>query len=145
MSFSLCIQLIRENRFCVLSTAKNNLPNSSLMLYVPDSGCTNIYMATSRGSLKYNNIEGNPEVSLLIDTREQLRDTLEHVKALTVYGQARIIQDEEKQRKLMDTLVKNHPSLAVFSNPGDSCVIEVKTNKFLLLDGITEAEHYTLP
>ena len=62
--------LAKEKDMCVLATASGGAPHCSLMAYVTDEDCSEIYMATQRNTQKYKNVLENPFVSLLIDTRE---------------------------------------------------------------------------
>ena len=59
-----------EKNICVLATVGGRKPHCSLMAYVTDENCTEIYMVTHKNTNKYKNLMENPSVSLLIDTRE---------------------------------------------------------------------------
>ena len=79
--------LIKRKDMCVLATAFDNKPHCSLMAYVTDDDCGAIYMVTGRETTKYRNISANPQVSLLIDTREEHPgDSRPKAQALTVSG-----------------------------------------------------------
>lgn len=86
-------KLLKENNLCVLATCSDQLPNSSLMQYVYDEINMSIFMLTLSGSVKYNNITANSQVSLLIDTRSDVKAVGLPVMALTVYGKAKIVTD----------------------------------------------------
>lgn len=145
MNMNLCKTLVKENNFCVLSTSKDNHPNSSLMLYLPDEHTEKLYMVTLKGSTKYSNILENPEVSLLIDTREKIAEGQSEVKALTVYGQASIIRDRKRTLNIIEKLVEKHPSLRAITEMDDSCIVQVEARSFLYLDGVSDARYVTVP
>ena len=145
MSLDLCKAMVADNNFCVLSTCKDNLTNSSLMLYLSNEEQDKLYMVTLKGSLKYTNICENPEVSLLIDTREQILEEQGSVKALTVYGRASILEDPVFHEDILKKLTKKHPTLKALSRLEEASVLEVQVEKFLYLDGVNQATHYTLP
>lgn len=132
-------EMIRENSFCVLSTCRDNLPNSSLMQYVCSESCAEIYMLTMKGSTKHLNIESNPRVSLLIDTRCELLPGSVGIQALTVYGDARIMEDEAAAALLKDRLVGINPGLAVLADSAESCIIKVEVESYLMLEGVAES------
>jgi len=144
MKMNACKDMVKENNFCVLSTCKDNLTNSSLMLYLSDEEGTRLYMLTLRGSMKYANMEENPEVSLLIDTREHLFDRDTEVRALTAYGRSTIIHDEKLNREIIDKLVKRHPSLDTLASMDKATVVQVDVKSFLYLDGVNDAEYITV-
>ena len=127
-------ELIKENKLCVLSTSLKDVPNSSLMKYATDSEVTEIYMMASIDSVKCRNIQDNPNVSMLIDTRL----TESTPRALTVYGKAEIVADEELKRGYLEKLLYVSPDLSVFGEASNSCIILVRITGFLLMDGITE-------
>lgn len=139
MNTKVCNAMLEENSYCVLSTCKDNRTNSSLMLYLPDPTGTRLYMITSKDSLKYRNIEANPEVSLLIDNREHLHEMTTPVKAMTVFGQASFITDETEKSELLSRLVERHSRLQAISSLEDVCLIQVEIRSFLFLDGINDA------
>ena len=62
--------MVRDHDICVLATVAEGEPHCSLMAYVPDESCREIYMVTHRKTKKYRNLRANPAISLLIDTRE---------------------------------------------------------------------------
>jgi len=144
MKINACKAMVKENNFCVLSTCKDNLTNSSLMLYLSDEEGTKLYMLTLKGSMKYTNMEENPDVSLLIDTREHIFDDEPHVKALTVYGRSMIIRDEKLNQEIIVKLVDRHPSLKALASMDKVTVVQVEVKSFLYLDGVNDAEYITV-
>jgi nitroimidazol reductase NimA-like FMN-containing flavoprotein (pyridoxamine 5'-phosphate oxidase superfamily) len=138
-------RLTREQDVCVLATASENRPHCSLMAYVTDSDCREVYMVTHRGTTKYRNMMENPLVSLLIDTREeQSADQRPSAKALTVEGTFERIEDGTRQKDIQDSLVKRHPHLRGFMGHPDAEVFAVRIRSFLLLDGLTDAHFQTV-
>lgn len=144
MLLEACKSMVKENNFCVLSTSKDNLTNSSLMLYLSDPDGTKLYMVTLKGSMKYFNMEENPEVSLLIDTREHMLDPEAQVKALTVYGRSTLISDKKRGLEIIDKLVSRHPSLRALAEMDEATVVQVDVRSFLYLDGVNDAERVTI-
>ncbi len=144
MSIDLCKSMVADNNFCVLSTCKDNLTNSSLMLYLSSDTQDKLYMVTLKGSLKYTNICENPEVSLLIDNREQVLETQGSVKALTVYGKASILQDPNFHEEILKKLTEKHPTLRDLTRLEEASVLEVQVEKFLYLDGVNSPQYFTL-
>lgn len=131
--------MISENSLCVLSTCSNDLPNTSLMKYICDESCTKLYMITLKGSIKYQNIAANPNVSLLIDTRDQISNLSEPIKSLTVYGKARVVENFQSHQELLSRIVSRHKNLIPISENSNCAVIEFIAEKFLLLDGVDES------
>jgi nitroimidazol reductase NimA-like FMN-containing flavoprotein (pyridoxamine 5'-phosphate oxidase superfamily) len=133
-------KLVRDNDVCVLATVTDNFPHCSLMSYVPDRDCLEIYMMTRKGTKKYRNLAANKTVSLLIDTREEdCGADRARIKALTVSGVFKTISDKAKKKLVQQKLLKKHPQLKPFAQDPDTEVFAVKVKSFQLLDGVKDS------
>jgi len=103
-----------------------------------------MYMLTLKGSTKHQNILSNPQVSLLVDTRNDSMGNREGIRALTIYGKASLTEETALRDVLIAQLVEKNPSLAVFAENPEVCLIRVRVEGFLLLDGLVESNYYTL-
>jgi nitroimidazol reductase NimA-like FMN-containing flavoprotein (pyridoxamine 5'-phosphate oxidase superfamily) len=138
-------QLARKKDICVLATASGGMPHCSLMAYVIDDGCREMYMATFKNTTKFKNLMENPDVSLLIDTREEHSGRLRpEAKAMTVDGTFQEIEDENKKNRIRGELLDRHPHLRQFLAHPDAEVFCIKIRSFLLLDGLTDAHFEAL-
>jgi uncharacterized pyridoxamine 5'-phosphate oxidase family protein len=131
--------LAREKNICVLATVGDRKPHCSLMAYVTDENCTEIYMVTHKNTHKYKNLMENPSVSLLIDTREI--SPRARAKALTLHGPCAPIYVKKKRQEVQTMLLDVHPHLSEFINHSEAEILCVRIQSFLLLDGLQEA-HY---
>ena len=134
--------LVREKDICVLATVSGGKPHCSLMAYVADDDCREIYMVTHRETNKYKNLKENPAVSLLIDTREERGASPGfEARALTVSGVFQEIGKEDKREGVRARLLERHPHLGEFVNHPGAELLSIRVISFLLLDGLTDA-HY---
>ena len=129
--------LAKEETFCVLATVNRKKPYCSLMAYVTDENCEEIYMVTLRNTQKYKNLNKNPAVSLLIDTRE--KSPRSEAKALTVEGVCTKIESDAKRKKVKTKLLAAHPHLDGFINHPEAEILCIKISSFLLLKGLLDA------
>lgn len=129
--------LARQKNICVLATVAGDRPYCSLMAYVTDENCEEIYMVTLRNTQKYKNLTQNPAVSLLIDTREN--SPRSEAQALTVEGVCAEIQSEEKRKKVRAKLLAVHPPLADFIHHPEAEILCIQIDSFLLLNGLQDA------
>ena len=129
--------LAREKNICVLATITGSKPYCSLMAYVTNEECTEVYMVTQRHTQKYQNLIANPAVSLLIDTRDTSPRSA--ARAMTVEGIFQKIKDPAKEKKVRRELLSAHPHLNEFMRLPEAEVIQIKIKSFLLLDGLTQA------
>jgi nitroimidazol reductase NimA-like FMN-containing flavoprotein (pyridoxamine 5'-phosphate oxidase superfamily) len=132
--------LVRQKDICVLATASENKPHCSLMAYATDDECSEIYMVTYRDTKKYRNLVQNCRVSLLIDTRDEVKDSDRlKGKALTIEGEFRQIEDAEKKTLIRDRLRAKHLHLEELISHPNSDVFSIRVISFLLLEGPTDA------
>lgn len=129
--------LAKQRDMCVLATVAGQKPYCSLMAYVTDENCEEIYMVTHKNTTKYKNLMQNPAVSLLIDTRE--KSPRHRAKALTVQGVFGKIEKVAKRKQVAAKLLQRHPHLDSFLKHPEAEIFCVKISSFLLLDGLQEA------
>jgi nitroimidazol reductase NimA-like FMN-containing flavoprotein (pyridoxamine 5'-phosphate oxidase superfamily) len=132
--------LVKQKDVCVLATASENKPHCSLMAYVTDDECSEIYMVTNSDTRKYRNLVQNSTVSLLIDTRDEVQNANRlEAKALTVEGKFRPIEDGKEKGLVRDWLREKHPHLEKLISHPNAEVFSIRVVSFLLLDGPTDA------
>jgi general stress protein 26 len=135
--------LVKEKDICVLSTvSKDAKPHCSLMAYVADEKCREIYMATHRATKKYKNLLHNSAISLLIDSREMT--SRQQIQALTVSGVFQPLEDANKRDRVEAHLLMQHPHLKDFVKNPDTVMICIKVQSFLLLNGLTDSHFVNL-
>jgi len=135
--------LVKEKDICVLSTvSKDATPHCSLMAYVVDEKCREIYMATHSTTKKYKNLLHNPSVSLLIDSREIT--PRQQAQALTVSGIFQPIYDAHKRDRVKALLLRQHPHLKDFVNNTNTIMICIKVKSLQLLNGLTDSHFVNL-
>ena len=132
--------LIQLNRICVLATVSGGEPHCSLMSYATDDDCRKIYMATSRQTKKYRNLQANPHISLLVDSRQDVTaGPVVPVRALTIAGTFQKDVDEKKAADIRERLFRKNADLRKIFDDPDTAIIVVRICTVQLLDGLTDA------
>ena len=132
--------LVKRKDICVLATVSENSPHCSLMAYVTDNECNEIYMVTNRQTTKFRNLSANPSVSLLVDTREEHTGMQRpEAEALTVSGVYQAIRDETKKKRIRQKLLAKHPRIKDLMDMPDAEIFCIKVTSFLLLEGVSDA------
>lgn len=132
--------LVKEKDICVLATVSGNKPYCSLMAYASNDEGTEIYMVSHKNTQKYRNLMENPNVSLLIDTRDEDKGPRRSkARALTVSGIFREIKEKESTDHIRAKLLERHPHMREFAHDPDAEVFSIKVTSFLLLEGLTDA------
>ena len=135
------MNILENNDLCVLCTCSHDIPDASLMLYICDEKCERMYMLTLKESTKYGNITANPKVSLLVDTREQALVPETQTQALTIHGDAYLLDQDAVSRGLIDQLVKKHGRLSNLASNDSVRVIEVIIKNVLFLENVDKGYH----
>jgi nitroimidazol reductase NimA-like FMN-containing flavoprotein (pyridoxamine 5'-phosphate oxidase superfamily) len=132
--------VIRSQDMCVLATVSGDRPHCSLMAYITDEDCRNLYMITPRQTTKYENMTANPSVCVLIDTRlSDMADQRRKTKALTVNGVFAEIEDANKLSAIRTEFMQRHAHLSEFASDPDAEVFAVKIHSLQLLKGATDS------
>jgi len=135
-------EFVRKKNICVLATVSDHKPYCSLMAYITDAPCEEIYMVTHKNTTKFNNLQNNPSVSLLIDSRETKPRS--DAQALTIDGVFIPLIDEDKKQKILNRMLESFPNMKDFIHHSESELIRIKIISFLLLKGLTESHFISL-
>jgi len=135
-------ELVREKNICVLATVSDHKPYCSLMAYISDATGEEIYMVTHKNTTKFNNLQKNPWVSLLIDTRET--QPRSNARALTIDGVFIPLLDENKKQKIRDRMLESFSHMKDFIHHPEAELIRIKINSFLLLEGLIQSHFVSI-
>jgi nitroimidazol reductase NimA-like FMN-containing flavoprotein (pyridoxamine 5'-phosphate oxidase superfamily) len=131
--------LVREKDTCVLATVSSGKPHCSLMSYIADPECREIFMVTHPLTRKFKNLQENPCVSLLIDTREEDRNrAVGQKKALTISGTFQKV-DPSRKKALRDQFLARHPQLKELVDDPEAILFAIRVQSFQLLEGVRDA------
>lgn len=128
-------KLLRDNSMCVLATCSDNRPHCSLMAYVTDDRAENIHMVTLSASRKFKNIQQNPRVSLLVDSRVSDINDLRATRALTVNGTCTVVRKNPERESILALMKSRVPRVMEIAVHPDVEVIGIRIESLLLLEG----------
>jgi len=128
-------KMLKENQLCVLCTESQSMPHCSLMTYILGEEGKILYLITSMNSRKYKNLLENKNVSVLIDSRQQLEaDSIYPIVSVTFDGVLTEIE-KPRQEEIRAQFRECHPELEEILMK-DTCIIfSVHLKTYLLLDG----------
>jgi len=136
------LALIREHNLAVLATSGPEGPHASLMTYLSAEQGGVIYLITLAGTSKFANLGSEPRVSLLIDDRDQAGG--QGIRALTVEGEAEVVDEGGQAQVLKDRFAAELPHLADLAQDPECRVLAIRVRSLLLLDGPTQATYLEL-
>ena len=117
--------IIQEEAFAVLATHGENEAYTSLISYVTDDALNFLAFSTPFETKKYQMIEKNKNVSLLIDNRAANLNDINDIVAMTVSGKAQILSDQEEIKRWAQRLVEKHQYLDDFVDAKTSAIVLV--------------------
>jgi nitroimidazol reductase NimA-like FMN-containing flavoprotein (pyridoxamine 5'-phosphate oxidase superfamily) len=131
--------LSRKRNTSVLAMISDGKPHCSLMAYIADSDCHEIYMVTHKQTKKYQTLLENPWVSLLIDTREEdPHPDIAQKKALTIRGLFQKI-DPGKRGANRAQFLKRHRELKDLVEDPAAEIISIRVQSLQLLEGVRDS------
>ena len=132
-------KILRENTLCVLCTDGEGMPHCSLMTYMPSDDLKILYMISIQESKKYNNLSSNPDVSVLIDTRQRISyQEDKKIISVTFEGVYELIEEKEIEQ-IKDRFCNEHLELDEILKSPSVVIFAIKLKSFLLLDGAVDS------
>ena len=122
--------LCLEQPFAVLATQGEGQPYTNLISFAVSENLGQLVFSTPAQTRKYNLISKNRKVSLMIDNRDQQPESINLIRAITITGTARILEDSKEIEHWSDLLIKRHSYLEKFINSPSSSLILVDIIRF---------------
>ena len=116
--------------FAVLSTQGDGQPYTNLISFAFNEGLDRFVFATPAQTRKYTLICRNGKVSLLIDNRAQQPESINLIRAATVTGKARVLEEPAEVDQWAALLIKRHSYLEKFIKSPTSGLILVEVIRF---------------
>ena len=119
-------KLLENQRLGVLSTISDNKPYPNLVAFVAPEDLKYIIFATLKDTQKYKNIINNPEISILIDNRENKSLNFNEILIVTAFGKAEIMENDDFKKIYLE----KHPYLSDFLKTSGCSLIKMEVEKY---------------
>lgn len=123
-------EILTSQYFAVLSTVSGRLPYNNLVSYAVTSDLKSVIFITDRTTRKFKNIQGNRNISLLIDNRTNKPSDISNASAITIIGTAH--ESTEGISNLQTVFLARHPNLHQFVKNPDNAVIVVDIIEYIV-------------
>jgi len=131
--------LFAAQKLAVLSTQNaEGFAYASLIAFAASADLQTIVLATSRATRKFDNIQNNPRVSLLIDDRSNQEKDFHDAKAVTVMGVAAEVASDADRSSLASLYLAKHPYLDDFLRSPTTAFIKVAVLRYYLVSRFQE-------
>jgi len=130
--------LFAAQSLAVLATHDDDgQPYASLMAFAATDDLKQLLIATARSTRKYANLAADPRVALLIDSRSNRDSDIHRAVAVTVLGEAREVEEAERDR-LVRLYLSKHPHLEEFVRSPSCALIQVRVARYHLVSKFQE-------
>lgn len=136
-------ELFRTQKLAVLATLEPEQPYLSLMAFAVTEDLRTLIVATDRETRKYRNIKNAHRVSLLVDSRTNRAQDFAEALAVTILGEAREVESEERP-DFLKLFLSRHPHLTDFATRPECALIKVKVRKYLAVRRFQEVLELTM-
>ena len=130
--WQIVLELLNRQGFAVLGTSREGHAYSSLVAFSTTPYGETIYFATTRATRKYHNLAADNRVSLLIDNRSDLARPLYEAVAVTAYGAAEELHDNNRSAALESYLAR-HPQLKAFVTAPSTALFRIDVEEYHLV------------
>lgn len=130
--WNIVVELLRQQTFAVLGTSRQGHAYSSLVAFSATESGMSLYFATTRATRKYHNLAADNRVSLLIDNRAERNLPLYEAAAVTAYGAAEEVNNDDRSVALQDYLAK-HPQLKAFATAPTTAFFRINVEEYHLV------------
>jgi heme iron utilization protein len=124
--------LFKAQRLAVLSTQRSGQPYASLVAFVASDDLKHLYFATPRTTRKYHNLDVDPRVAMLVDSRSNPDSDIHTAVAVTATGTAGEVRGEEKDT-IARLYLSKHPYLQDFIRAESCAMIRVSVETYYLV------------
>lgn len=128
----------------VLATCGQGQPYASLVAFAATPDLGRLLFATARRTRKFANIEAEPRVSLLVDSRTHRQADFREAAAVTATGRAREVEDSARG-ELLSLYVGKHPHLGDFARDPGCALVAIRVDAYFLVRRFQEVDVLSMP
>jgi general stress protein 26 len=134
--------LLKERGLAVLATTLDKRPHQGLVAIAATDDLKKIIFTTPTYTRKYENIQTNPAVSLLVDNRTNTEMDFLNCTALTIRGEAYVL-DKEKEPVYHNLYLSRHPYLVQFLHSPSSAMLLVRVDTYTVVTSFQRVREWS--
>ncbi len=124
--------LLKSQKFAVLATGRDGEPYGSLVTFAVAEDLKVLYFPTRLDTQKCRNLLAQPRVALVVDNRSNAESDLDQAMAVTVIGEAAVLEGERKGAAL-GIFSDRHPYLAEFAADPACALVQVRVDRCVVV------------
>ncbi len=126
---------LQASRLAVLATEKDNQPHASLIAITPVNGLRQLIFVTSSNTRKFQNLQYNGKVAVLIQGEDPYKSGQNRSVAMTAFGIAQEILASD-HAELLNEHLNRHPDLENFMQKMDFALILITVDTYQVVRDI---------
>jgi len=131
--------LFDSETLSVLSTQKDGQPYASIVAFAYTDDLSQILFLTPDTTRKYDNLNTDPRVALLINNSRNRAEDIFDAISVTAIGRALTLKGDEKNRK-MELYLKRHPHMESFSCSPTTAMVAVAVDNYIMVSRFQHVE-----
>lgn len=124
--------LFARQRLGVLATHGPGHPYASLVAVCADEDLRHLYFVTPRATRKFHNLEADPRVAMLVDSRAEDDLDFHGAAAATAVGTTRELTGEERIAHL-EPFLRRQPQLRGFAESPTTAFVELTVQTYYVV------------
>lgn len=137
-------KVVKSQLFAVLATSSKSKNHTSLISFAISEDLSKLVFATLINTKKFKYIAGNSAVSLLIDNRCLNTNNINDVVAITINGNAKILEEKNDIKLWQRKLLSKHNNLSDFVNEKTCKIVLVDIIKYKYVSNFQGSLEYKL-
>ena len=136
-------ELLESRRVGVLATHYRDIPHQSLIAYVTSEDLREIFFVTPRYTRKAQAMSENPNVSLLVDNRQNTAGDFDACIVVTAKGTAEELPAQPAPY-LLPLYLGRHPYLEEFARSSSSSFFRIRVYSYAMVSSFQRVEELRL-
>ncbi|MDD4363062.1 MAG: pyridoxamine 5'-phosphate oxidase family protein [Atribacterota bacterium] len=129
--------LLSNQKLAVLATRGKKQPHGSLVAFAYSKDLQFIIFATAKDTIKYDNIQKYPLISLLVDNRKNNLKNFEDAVALTIIAKGETVG----KQPFSELYLARFPDLREFLEDPRTALILLKVQKYIYVQRFNEIQN----
>jgi heme iron utilization protein len=130
-------EIFESQKLAVLASWDGEQSYASLVAFCVTPDLKTVFFATRQSTKKFANLESNPAVALLIDSRRNSEADFEDACAVTALGRASKAKEADKD-ELMKEYCRRHPGLSDFADAAGTVFICVRIGRYQVVSSFED-------
>lgn len=124
--------LFAQQQLGVLATQGPDCPYASLVAVRAADDLRHLYFTTTRATRKFQFLQAQPRVAMLVDSRAEAGADFQGAVAATAVGAARVLTGEEREVQLR-AFLERHPHLCQFAGSPSGVLVELTVETWYIV------------